>query len=191
MIKYRKIEYAMSPMLRQPLTIEHALLGFVHEQPMHAYEIHQTILRPDVLGRVWHLKQSLVYVMLDRLEQAGFLAVQLEPQDSRPPRKLLHLTDQGRAAFEHWLTEPVPNGREFRLEFLVKLYFAKQGPLAQLQLLISQQREACVTRIAALQHEAEALTSDSYEQMVIQFRIGQLQAMLQWLEQCVVVNVGG
>jgi PadR family transcriptional regulator AphA len=189
MIKYRKIEYAMSPMPRQPLTIEHALLGFVREQPMHAYEIHQTMLRPDVLGRVWHLKQSLAYVMLERLEQAGYLAVQLEQQQARPPRKLLHLTEQGRTAFAHWLTEPVLHGREFRLEFLLKLYFAKQGPQAQLQALVSQQREACVARIAALQREMQYVAGDSYEMMVLQFRIGQLQAMLEWLEQSVTAVV--
>ena len=35
----------MSPMIKQPLTIEYALLGFLRQQPMHAYEIHQTLMR--------------------------------------------------------------------------------------------------------------------------------------------------
>src|SRR5262245_17657423 len=39
----------MSPMIKQPLTIEYALLGFLRQQPMHAYEIHQTLLRAEAL----------------------------------------------------------------------------------------------------------------------------------------------
>ena len=39
----------MSPMIKQPLTIEHALLGFLRQQPMHAYEIHQTLMRNEEL----------------------------------------------------------------------------------------------------------------------------------------------
>ena len=82
----------MSPMVKQPLTVELALLGFLRQQPMHAYEIHQTLMRNEALGLVWHLKQSLVYVMLERLEAAGYLTNTLEHRNSRPPRKILQLT---------------------------------------------------------------------------------------------------
>src|SRR5215211_6972303 len=74
----------MSPMIKQPLTIEYALLGFLRQQPMHAYENHQTLMRNEALGLVWHIKQSLVYVMLERLEAEGFVTTSLEPQGSRP-----------------------------------------------------------------------------------------------------------
>ena len=70
----------MSPMVKQPLTTEYALLGFLRQQPMHAYEIHQTLLRNEALGLVWHLKQSLVYVMLERLEAEGYI----DPGGSSP-----------------------------------------------------------------------------------------------------------
>ncbi len=130
-------------MVKLPLAIEYALLGFLRERPLHAYEIHQTLLRPEALGLVWHLKQSLVYVMLERLEEAGYLTTTLEPQNSRPPRKLLHLTNSGRAAFERWQITPVEHGREFRLEFLAKPYFAKQDDPAVVASLLTTQRVAC------------------------------------------------
>src|SRR5689334_3826430 len=128
--KYQANKCTMSPMIKTPLTIEHALLGFLRLRPMHAYEIHQTLLRAEALGLVWHLKQSLVYLMLDRLEEADYVSVVLEPQGNRPPRKILHLTLAGRQAFEGWLIAPVAHGRDFRLEFLAKLYFASQDDLA-------------------------------------------------------------
>jgi PadR family transcriptional regulator AphA len=107
----------MSPMIKTPLTIEHALLGFLRQRPMHAYEIHQTLLRAEALGLVWHLKQSLVYLMLDRLEEADYVSVTLEPQGSRPPRKILHLTPSGQTAFARWLVAPVAHGRDFGWSF--------------------------------------------------------------------------
>jgi PadR family transcriptional regulator AphA len=175
----------MSPMVKLPLAIEHALLGFLRERPMHAYEIHQTLMRPAEIGLVWHLKQSLVYVMLDRLEEAGYITTTLEPQNSRPPRKLLHMTAGGRAAFERWLVLPVAHGRDFRLEFLAKLYFANQDDLATVATLLTAQRAACQEWLGDLRMQAETLARErDYDWLVLQFRIGQLEAIMSWLDTC-------
>jgi DNA-binding PadR family transcriptional regulator len=172
-------------MVKLPLTIEHALLGFLREHPMHAYEIHQTLLRPEALGLVWHLKQSLVYVMLERLEDAGYITTTLEPQNSRPPRKLLHLTPSGHAAFDRWLALPVEHGRDFRLEFLAKLYFAGQDGPAVVARLLTAQRAACQGWLGDLRAQADATRGErDYDWLVLQFRIGQIDAILAWLDTC-------
>jgi PadR family transcriptional regulator AphA len=175
----------MSPMIKTPLTIEHALLGFLRLRPMHAYEIHQTLLRAEALGLVWHLKQSLVYLMLDRLEEADYVSVVLEPQGSRPPRKILHLTPSGQAAFARWLVAPVAHGRDFRLEFLAKLYFASQDDPASAATLIAGQQQACREWLFELRAQADALSdARDYDWLVVQFRIGQIEAILAWLDIC-------
>ena len=172
-------------MIKQPLTIEHALLGFLRQQPMHAYEIHQTLTRNQALGLVWHLKQSLVYVMLERLEAEGYVTTTLEQQGSRPPRKLLHLTPGGRAAFARWLVAPVAHGRDFRLEFLAKLYFASQDDPASAGTLIATQQVACRDWLTDLSARADALRdARDYDWLVLQFRIGQIEAILGWLDVC-------
>jgi PadR family transcriptional regulator AphA len=172
-------------MVKLPLTIEHALLGFVHQRPLHAYEIHQTLMRAEALGLVWHIKQSLVYVYLERLEEEGYLTSILEPQGSRPPRKVLHLTPAGRAAFARWLETPVEHGRDFRLEFLAKLFFACQGDPASAMTLVARQQEACRAWLAELQTQADVIdTARTYDWLVIQFRIGQIEAILTWLDTC-------
>jgi DNA-binding PadR family transcriptional regulator len=175
----------MSPMIKQALTIEHALLGFLRQQPMHAYEIHQTLLRNEALGLVWHLKQSLVYVMLERLEAEGYISTSLELQGSRPPRKILHLMPAGRDAFAQWLVAPVAHGRDFRLEFLAKLYFASQDDPASATILIGAQRAVCRGWLVDLQAQAEALgEARHYDWLVLQFRIGQIEAIVAWLDTC-------
>ena len=175
----------MSPMVKSPLTLEHTLLGFLRRQPMHAYEIHQTLMRPEALGLVWHLKQTLVYVMLERLEQAGYITTTLTPQEARPPRKLLHMTAAGHTAFERWLVTPVAHGRDFRLEFLAKLYFAGQEDAAMVSALLTAQRAACQEWLGELRAQAEALAGQrDYDWLVLRFRIGQLEAILAWLDTC-------
>jgi DNA-binding PadR family transcriptional regulator len=172
-------------MIKTPLTIEHALLGFLRLRPMHAYEIHQTLLRSEALGLVWHLKQSLVYVMLERLEAEGYVSVVLETQGSRPPRKILHLTPSGQAAFARWLVAPVAHGRDFRLEFLAKLYFASQGHPDSATTLIAGQQQACREWLVELRVQADALSdARDYDWLVLQFRIGQIEAILAWLDIC-------
>ena len=172
-------------MVKSPLTIEHALLGFLRQQPMHAYEIHQTLLRNEALGLVWHLKQSLVYVMLERLEAEGYISTSLEPQGSRPPRKILQLTPDGQAAFAEWLVAPVEHGRDFRLEFLAKLYFASQDDPSSAASLIAAQQAACREWLVDLRTHSNALNDlHTYDWLVLQFRIGQLEAILAWLDIC-------
>ena len=175
----------MSPMVKQPLTVELALLGFLRQQPMHAYEIHQTLMRNEALGLVWHLKQSLVYVMLERLEAEGYISVSLEPRGSRPPRKILQLTPDGQATFAQWLVAPVEHGRDFRLEFLAKLYFASQDDPASATRLIAAQQAASRAWLVDLRTQSDALHDlHTYDWLVLQFRIGQIEAILAWLDIC-------
>ena len=103
----------------------------------------------------------------------------------RPPRKLLHLTPGGRAAFARWLVAPVAHGRDFRLEFLAKLYFASQDHPASAGTLIATQQVACRDWLADLRARADALRdARDYDWLVLQFRIGQIEAILGWLEVC-------
>jgi DNA-binding PadR family transcriptional regulator len=172
-------------MVSSPLTLEHALLGFVRQQPMHAYEIHQKLAQSAELGRVWHLKQSHLYALLGRLEEAGYLAATTEPQGARPPRKMLTLTPSGRAAFERWLVTPVAHGRDFRLEFLAKLYFASESGRETVETLVGAQRVVSRSWLTDLRRQAEAISTERrYDWLVLEFRIQQTDAILTWLDTC-------
>jgi PadR family transcriptional regulator, regulatory protein AphA len=173
----------MSPMIKQPLAVEHALLGLLRERPMHAYEIHQRLVQAEALGLVWRLKQSQVYALLGRLEDSGYLVGIAEPPGAGPPKRTLRLTDAGRAAFEHWVTAPVEHGRDFRIEFLAKLFFAAQASQQAAEMLIEQQRDACRGWLAELHAQAEPLRAGRrYDWLVLRFRIGQIEAILSWLD---------
>lgn len=139
------------PRAKGPLTLEYALLGFIQSEPTHAYEIHQRLEQTEMLGLVWRLKQHQLYALLERLEGEGYVAATVEPQDNRPPRRMLHLTPSGAAAFRQWLTTPVAHGRDLRQEFMAKLYFARASSAGMVTTLIAQQRKVCQQQIAAFQ----------------------------------------
>lgn len=173
------------PRVKSPLATELALLGFLQHQPMHGYEIHQQLSEATGLGLVWRLKQSQLYALLTKLENRDYVATTIEYQDTRPPRKMFELTEAGRRAFEDWVEQPVEQGRKLRLEFLAKFYFARlAGPEAATQ-LIERQRIVCRDWLQQQAEETEALRhSQPYDWLVHQFRLGQIEAMLAWLDTC-------
>lgn len=175
----------MCPMTPTPLTIEWSLLGLLRQQPMHGYELHQMLSTAEGLGLIWHLKQSQLYALLERLEERGYLSSTLEPQEARPPRKVFTLTEMGREALLDWIQSPVSRGRDFRQEFLAKLYFARLEGNAAVEQLLTRQRSTCQAWIAEQPAESEdERTSHPYTWLVRQFRVGQIEAMLAWLDTC-------
>lgn len=170
------------------LTIEHALLGFIYERPMHGYELYQQLSTPSGLWQVWRMKQSLLYAMLTKLEDEGYLITTLQPQDTRPPRKIYSLSENGRAAFLYWLNSPVAHGRQMRLEFLAKLYFAhRQSPEVALALLV-RQLDTCHSWLAAMREHRHAQPDSStaayFSFTVEQFRLSQIESFVTWLTTC-------
>lgn len=170
---------------RAPLTVEHALLGWLRRRPAHAYELYALLRREPEFEPVWRLKQSHLYALLARLEAEGLVASETEPQPTRPARHILRLTPAGDAALRSWMATPVAHGRDVRLEFLAKLYFAADdGPATALE-LIRRQRDTCAGWLAALDAQIAALADDRrFDRLVIRFRRGQIAAMIEWLDAC-------
>jgi PadR family transcriptional regulator, regulatory protein AphA len=172
-------------MVRRSLTIEHALLGFLQAGPLHGYQIHQQVSDPLGLKRVWYLKQAQLYALLDKLEEAGFVASTIQLQETRPARRVFHMTDAGQQAFQDWLFSPVQRPREMRQEFQAKLYFARRQDHAAYERLIAAQRQVCQQWLA----EQESLSrsdnpSEAYLWLIDQYRAGQIRATLDWLDTC-------
>ncbi len=184
----------MSPKYGTPLTIEHALLGFLQDGPLHGYEIHQRLQTAQALGLVWRLKQAHLYALLGKLEDAELL----EPASSDVPgtlspdimvrgraRRPLALTPTGARAFQVWIHRPVRHGRDLRIEFLAKLFWAQREGLTAASQLVQQQRLVCQSWLAELEAEVELFANhDFYQRLVLLFRKGQVEAMLDWLDTC-------
>lgn len=159
-----------------------ALLGFLSSEPVHGYEIYQRFNGLPGLWEIWRIKQSRLYAMLGRLEARDLIQADTLIQENRPAKKVFSITPNGKTAYMEWLSKPVQTPREFRLEFLVKLFFAIQAGSELKQKILKRQVETCNLW---LDEEKQALSDlddeNSFESAIHQFRIGQISAMLEWL----------
>jgi PadR family transcriptional regulator, regulatory protein AphA len=165
----------------ETLSPQPVLLGLLMSRPRHGYELYQQF--ETELGRVWQLGMSQLYAQLHLLEEAGLVAAHTEPQEGRPPRKVYHLTAQGREAFESWLQQPTPYVRHLRVEFLARLYFYRALSLPGVEQLVGAQKEVCQAQMLRFARLA-ASEEDDFRRLVLEFRQGQLQAVVQWLDRC-------
>lgn len=175
----------MSRQTRSVLSHEYALLGFLNDQPAHAYQIYQRLRKASDLRLIWTIKQGQLYALLARLEEEGFIAASVEPQEGRPPRKMLSLTPAGEAFYRSWMISPVHRPRQFRQEFLAKLYCASQSGPPALRALLDAQRSAADAMAQDLAAQIAAAPDDRpYERLVYRLRLVQTEAHLRWLDEC-------
>jgi DNA-binding PadR family transcriptional regulator len=163
------------------------LLGSLLSGPRHGYELYRELQR-DLAG-VWQIGLSQLYAQLKQLEEAGLVAAQTEPQPNRPPRKVYHVTDKGRELFFHWLHRPSPYLRLIRVEFLLRLYLCDRLSLPVVDQLVAAQRAVCreqADRFAQAAAEAQS----RFRRLVLEFRQGQMEAVIRWLDRCSQVQSG-
>jgi DNA-binding PadR family transcriptional regulator len=170
---------------------EHAILGFLDldEGSGHGYDLARNFAPGQPLGGVLHLEPGMLYHHLKKMEKAGWVQSTVEQQPTRPARQVYQLTDDGRAELKRWLSEPVQHTREIRLEFLVKLYFARLSDERLASELIAGQLDSCRRWQASLaEQKAASESSDAPEsdreftQTVLGLRIAQTNAAVAWLE---------
>lgn len=160
------------------------ILGLLVAGPEHGYELYQEIEQD--LGGVWQIGLSQLYAQLKQLQEAGLVGVQTEPQPNRPPRKVYHVTDEGREVFLHWLRQPTPYLRLIRVEFLLRLYLFGRLSLPGVGQLVAAQKAVCREQADRF-GRAAAETEGGFPQLVQEFRQGQMEAVIRWLDRCLEV----
>jgi PadR family transcriptional regulator AphA len=164
-------------------SIEYSLLGLLGQRPMHGYELHRELGRKTGLGLIWTVKQAQVYAILTKLEARGLIEVELLVQGKRPARRVFHLTASGGQAYEAWLGLAVGR-REFRLDFLAKLYFARRRGGDAAMTLLAAQRKLCALWLDEMREGFASCSGGDLDELVYRFRIGQIEAMIAWLDEC-------
>lgn len=173
----------MSERQRARLKHEYFLLGMLSQQPGHGYDLHKRIQNSPGLSAVWTVKPGRIYALLDRLEKSGLITATQVESPHAPSRKVYQLTEAGRKDFLAWVRQPVRNGRSMRLMFPARLHFALLSGNRTALDLVEAQRLECRQWLAHQRARLESSPELIYRQTVL-FRIGQIEAMLDWLEGC-------
>jgi DNA-binding PadR family transcriptional regulator len=172
-------------MTQRPFLLELALLGFLSHNPQHGYSLYQQLSSRTGLGRVWRLKPSQLYALLEKLESAGLVASQIQPQDIHPPRRIFSLTQAGRLAYLTWRVAAVERPNQMRQLFFARLYFCLQDSPQDAQLLVDRQRQAALKWLEDLEGQSQASQPvPSFDRALLRYRMAQVKMILDWLDDC-------
>ncbi|NQS90810.1 MAG: PadR family transcriptional regulator [Chloroflexi bacterium] len=166
-------------------TLEYILLGLIREEPSHGYAIFETLRNTPELSLIWQVKRSKLYYLLDKLEKEGFLTSSTSSRGHYPDRHVYQITTRGEEVLQIWLHTPVNSSRYVRLAFLSKLFFLIREDKNVAADLIRSQIEICQGWLENLQNQVQMLGAGEFiNAQVFLFRIGQIKAMIEWLENC-------
>ena len=172
----------MSPRPSIPLTHEYILLGLLHQQPMHGYDLHKEITSREGIAVIWTVKQSQLYALLDKLETQGLLTSTLVPRRGAPFAQGIP-ADRGRpAGFRRLDTKsgapPAPDAPGFPGAPVLRHPDQPGGSRSS-----DPPATGDLPRVAAgLAGTSAEMREDQYfERSVYDFRATQITGMLAWL----------
>lgn len=157
---------------------EFVLLGALMSGPRHGYEILQ--FTEKALGATWVVGTSHLYILLKRLEGQNLLRSELQRQEPRPSKRIFTITPEGRERFLAWLHEPCRHVRDFRIEFMAKLFFFFQLSLAGGRELVEAQIKVLESVDRQLRRSRKA-ESGPYDRLLFDFKLATVETRLKWL----------
>ncbi|MDZ4769243.1 MAG: PadR family transcriptional regulator [Chloroflexota bacterium] len=175
--------------------LKYVLLGGLSYQPLTGYQLKQFV--DSSTRHFWFAQTSQIYRTLDMLEKEGLLTSEIQEQDTRPDRRLYHITPTGRADLQTWLAELMIEISPAKDSLLVRLFFSaqldKETVLTQLRL----QRSLHQRQLSLYRNEIVALINESTQQRPelkrdalfwdVTRRNGELveEAYVRWLDETI------
>lgn len=169
------------------LTPDDTLLGLIAVQACHGYELIEAFRDPAALGDIWKMSTSQIYAVLKRLEGQGLIAGRIVESANAPNRTEYSLTPAGKQRLDAWLDDPQPSAsiRHVRVDFLSRLFIARQLNLPTVPIALRQRRACEVERERLLQERSSRSAGMSY--LAHELVIAQLDAVVRWIERCEIV----
>ncbi|GEL94907.1 PadR family transcriptional regulator [Cellulomonas composti] len=161
------------------------LLALLHEQPMHPYQLHQTLVqRGD--ARLVRVNPGAVYHAVERLERDGLVeALGVDREGGRPERTTYQVTPEGRAAFGTRLRSLLGDDHPTYPLFPVGLAEANELPAEVVALELRRRRDRVAATLAQLQaryDEARALGLPRRYMLDVEHELALAVAEVAWLD---------
>ncbi|MEO0538071.1 MAG: PadR family transcriptional regulator [Cyanobacteria bacterium P01_A01_bin.123] len=106
-------------MISAVMALSHAILVSLLEGPCSGYDLAKSF--DGSVGFFWDASHQQIYRELSKLESAEALRVEKVMQDSRPNKKLYHITSIGEQILQAWIAKPCPIS-PIKDDLLVKLF---------------------------------------------------------------------
>ena len=174
------------------MSLDHAILGFLNYTPFSGYDLKKVF--DASVRHFWPADQSQVYRTLTRLADSGWVDLEWIEQETRPDRKVYHITEAGRVELRKWLTAPIRPERP-RSTAPVPVILAGQQTddeilatfehaAAQLRSLLARYEEVPDRR----KQDADRLASSREEplwRLTLEYGISWAWAQLGWIESVI------
>jgi DNA-binding PadR family transcriptional regulator len=171
---------------RSPLAL--AVLGLLEDGPLHPYGVQQLIKQwgKDQVINVG--QRSTLYKMINRLCEAGLIAVHGTSRDQLyPERTSYELTDAGRAAARQWMAEILSTPRNEFPEFPAALSFlpmlTPQATARHLAARRGQLAQRLAERDALLSTEVEGFRLPRVTMLETEYLRAVTRAELDWIDE--------
>ena len=148
--------------------------------PRHGYEIMRFL--ESALKAAWRVSSSQLYNLMKRMEKEKLLESSIELQAGRPSKRVFKITEKGKGAFLAWLSSPTDHVRDFRLEFMGKLFFYHELSLKGAMELTEAQIQV-LNRIQQRLFKEKKEQSDPFNALVYDFKLETVRGHLRWLSR--------
>jgi PadR family transcriptional regulator, regulatory protein AphA len=161
----------------------YVILGMLKLGRRTGYEIKSLV---DVSTRFfWAASYGQIYPELQRLEEAGLVRGEREPEDPRR-RKAYELTEAGERVLHQWLTSDAPLYFELRHEGLLKFFFSdalERHERVEALRRIRAEHERVAGELRAIEPQARAGAEergDEHPLLTLDFGVAHQEFMIDW-----------
>ncbi len=174
------------------MSLEHAILGFLNYRSYSGYDLKKFF--DTSVRHFWPADQSQIYRTLSRMSEKGWMEIEVIRQESRPNRKLYHITPVGREELRRWLVTPLAP-EENRSADMIQIFFAAQ--LSDEEIIGIFERAAALMRsgleqYALIPREIEAYSEYTHSprefffwMLTLDVGIHTLQSNLEFIENLI------
>ena len=171
-------------MARRAETIELAVLGLLHEGPMHGYELRKRLNLMLGWGRV--LSYGSLYPTLKKMLRGNLIEESAATAVSRRPRIVYQLTEAGQVEFERLMTEVGPTAWEddnFDIRFA---FFSRTDMEIRLRVLEGR-RTRLQERLDRVQNQLSITQKevDRYAAELQRHGLEQAESEVRWLSELI------
>ena len=159
---------------------EYILLGTLMQGPRHGYEIMRFL--ESALKAAWRVSSSQLYNLMKRMEKENLLESNIEPQATRPSKRVFKITEKGKGVFLAWLSSPTDHVRDFRLEFLGKLFFYHKLSLKGAMELTEAQIQV-LHQVQQRLFKEKKEENDPFNVLIYDFKLETVRGQLRWLSR--------
>ena len=168
------------------MSVQLAILGFLHERDYHGYELKKTIER--LMGMWTDIKFGSIYHALSQLEKAGHVEKVATVRDSaKPERSIFSVTPAGSEEFLRLLRENILELKPIYLKDDIGVFFGGRIGKAEFDTILEKRLELMRSIYEIiLQHSAdfESYAADriAIARQLIRRHILHMEAEIDWFE---------